>query len=132
MNYQEFERAKVTFPLNTYEKEYQKIEVKRLNFIRQFPMQKLVNMTIDQFVIGKQNTDSFCYIIERTLDGLGRILGRPSNKFGVWYSPDKGCYSYDSRFGGNASTAFANVRDNIVKLLKDAVDNNIEELIDNQ
>ena len=131
MNYQEFERAKETFPLNTYEKEYQKIEVKRLNFIRQFPMQKLVNMTIDQFVIGKQNTDSFCYIVERTLDGLGRILGRPSNKFGVWYSPDKGCYSYDSRFGGNASTAFANVRDNIVKLLKDAVDNNIEELIDN-
>jgi hypothetical protein len=131
MNYQEFERAKETFPLHTYEKEFQELETIRRNFVRKFSLRNLANMTIDQFVIGRQNTDSFCYIIERTLDGLGRILGRPSNKFGVWYSPDKGCYSYDSRFGGNANSTFVNVKYSIIKLLKDAEDNNIEELIDN-
>ena len=131
MNYHEFKRAKETFPIKTYKKEYQKLEAKRLDFVRQFSIKNLEKMKIDQFVIGKQNTDSFCYIIERTLDGLGRILGRPSNKFGVWYSPRKGKYSYDDRFGRNADVAFTNVKNNIIKLLQDAEDNNIKELIDN-
>ena len=81
MNYQEFERAKEAFPLRAYEKEFKELEAIRRSFVRQFSLRKLEEMTIDQCVEGKGNTDSFCYILERTLDGLGRIRGRWANWF---------------------------------------------------
>lgn len=131
MNFQDFQRAKETFPIYEYEKEFRNLEILRLQFTRKFSLKKLESMTIDQFVIGKQRSDSFCYFIERKLDGLGRILGRPSNKFGVWYSPDKQCYSFDSRFGKNAKEAFENIKNNIIKLLEDAKNKNKQNLINN-
>ena len=94
MNYQEFERAKETFPLHAYEKEFKELEAIRRSFVRQFSVRKLEDMTINQFVEGKGSTDSFCYILERKLDGLGRIRGRWANKFGVWYSSESEKYEF--------------------------------------
>ena len=131
MNYHELKRAKETFPIHRYEKEYQKLESARLNFITKFSISNLKTMTIDQYVIGKQDKDSFCYIIERTLDGLGRILGKPSNKFGVWFSPIHNRYSIDYRFGNDEKEAFRNVKLSIINLINSAQKGKIQELIDN-
>ena len=51
MNYQEFERAKETFPLRAYEKEFKELEAIRRSFVRQFSLRKLEDMTIDQFEV---------------------------------------------------------------------------------
>lgn len=131
MNYQEFERAKETFPIHAYENEFNELETIRRNFVRQFSLRKLKDMTIDQFVEGKGNTHSFCYILERTLDGLGRIRGRWANKFGVWYSSETKKYEFKSKYGNNRKEAFENLRSNIIRILEDGEKEDIKALIDN-
>ena len=131
MNYQEFERAKETFPLHTYEKEFQELENIRRNFVRKFSLRKLEEMTIDQFVEGKGNVHSFCYILERTLDGLGRIRGRWANKFGVWYSSETKKYEFKPKYGKNYKEAFNSLKSYIIKLIKDAKCDDIKAIIDN-
>ena len=131
MNYQEFERAKETFPLHTYEKEFQELENIRRNFVRKFSLLKLEEMTIDQFVEGKGNVHSFCYILERTLDGLGRIRGRWANKFGVWYSSETKKYEFKPKYGKNYKEAFNSLKSYIIKLIKDAKCDDIKAIIDN-
>lgn len=44
------------------------------SFVKSFPVKKLGDMTIDEFVEGKRNTNSFCYGIEWALDGLGNPM----------------------------------------------------------
>ena len=131
MNYQEFERAKETFPLHTYEKEFKELEAIRRSFVRQFSVRKLEDMTISQFVEGEGSTDSFCYILERKLDGLGRIRGRWANKFGVWYSSETEKYEFKPKYGKNYKEAFYNLKLNIIQLIKDAERGDTKALISN-
>ena len=65
INYQDLKRAKETFPIHRYEKEYKELESIRLAFVRQFSKQEIANLTIDQFVEGKGDPASFCYRLER-------------------------------------------------------------------
>ena len=120
MNYQELKRAKETFPLHRYEKEFKELEAIRLVFVRQFSKKALENMTIDQFVEGKGDPNSFCYMLERKLDGLGRIRGRWVNKFGLWFSSEHQEYHFNPKYGKNFKEAFTNIKHYIIKLLEDA------------
>ena len=117
MNYQELQEAKQTFRIHTLEKEYKTVYKAREDFVRRFSPRKINTMSIEEYVIGKQSKTSFCYLIERTLEPLGRITGQPSSKFGIWYSHDSQKYKYDHKFGKDYKEAFVSVKKAICALI---------------
>ena len=88
-------------------------------------------MTIDEYVQGKQSKTSFCYILERSLKDLGNMTGQYATKFGVWYSKEKGEYSFEPRLGSTYKEVFKKVKKSILDLLKDGKVHDYENIINN-
>ena len=57
-------------------------EAGRLSFVEKFPLEKLKELTIDQFVQGTTE-NSFCYWLEFKKIGFG-IGGGNASKFGIY------------------------------------------------
>ena len=131
MNYQELQEAKQTFRIHTLEKEYKILFKIREEFVRKYNPVKIAAMSIDEYVQGKQIKTSFCYILERSLKGLGNMSGQYATKFGVWYSKENGDYSFESRLGANYKEVFKKVRESILNLLESGKVHNYEEIINN-
>ena len=131
MNYQELQEAKQTFRIHTLEKEYKSLFKIRDEFVRKYNYKKIAAMTIDEYVQGKQSKTSFCYILERSLKGLGNMTGQYATKFGVWYSKEKGDYSFEPRLGANYKEVFENVKASILDLLDSGKAHDFEKIIDN-
>jgi len=94
-------------------------EAKRLEFVEKFSIDKLKNMTIDEYVMGKDSHDSFCYWLDQKLDEVGNIRGVFSTKFDIFYSPSKKDYQIyrKNRFGDNLENAFHNLKTEIISLI---------------
>jgi hypothetical protein len=118
MNYQELQRAKEQFPLRSLEKDYSAIYKRRAEFVRKFNRNKIASMTLDEYVIGKEKKDTFCYILERSLAQLGNFTGSTSKKFGVYYGKEEKDYVFIKKFGKSAKEAFANIKQEILALLE--------------
>jgi len=131
MNYQELQEAKQTFRIHALEKEYKSLFKIRDEFVRKYNPAKIASMTIDEYVQGKQSKTSFCYILERSLKGLGNMTGQYATKFGVWYSKDNGDYSFEPRLGTTYIEVFKKVKVSILNLLEAGKDHNYEEIINN-
>ena len=131
MNYQELQEAKQTFRIHTLEKEYKSLFKIRDEFVRKYNTAKIAAMSIDEYVQGKQSKTSFCYIIERSLKGLGNMTGQYATKFGVWYSKEKGDYSFEPRLGADYKEVFENVKQYILDLLESGKVHDYEKIITN-
>ena len=131
MNYLELKEAKQTFRIHTIEKEYKDLFKIRNEFVRKYNPAKIASMTIDEYVQGKQSKTSFCYILERSLKGLGNMTGQYATKFGVWYSKEKQDYSFESRLGGTYKEVFKNVKESILNLLESGKKHDYEAIINN-
>lgn len=112
-----FKRAKKTFDVNAVEQSTKELFILREEFVKKFSIEKISSMRIEEYVVGLQSQDSFCYWLERTLHSLGNIAGQASFKFGIWYSPTKEEYCFQSRFGDNYEEAYNNVKSAILDLL---------------
>ena len=99
-------------------------------FSQQFPIDKLGNMTIEEYT-NLDKKDSFCYWLESKTYELGSIWGGSAYKFGIFKfdkTPDKDNtkyahddkYSWSSRLGSTSEEAFKNVRNAIVKIANHA------------
>ena len=117
MNYQELENAKSTFTLHTIEKERAKSYLVRDKFVKSFNPERIKTMKLDDYVQGKGSRESFCYFIEKGLDGLGSITGATAMKFGVYYDKHNKQYVFSKKYGDNYVNAFENVRKCILELL---------------
>ena len=131
MNYQELQEAKQTFRLYTIEKKCKPLFKAREAFVQKFSPSKIASMKIEDYVIGRQSKTSFCYELERKLDQLGRIIGQPSSKFGIWYSPQINDYKYDPRFGDNYKEAFQKIKTSITELLEAGIRHDYDDIIAN-
>lgn len=118
MNYQELEIAKSTFRLNTIEKDYAKLYSLRDKVAKSFSPKRIATMGLDDYVQGKGSRESFCYYLEKALDGLGRITGSTAMKFGVYYDKHNKQYVFSKKYGENYHDAFENVRSCILELLE--------------
>ena len=119
MQNNELRIAKETFNILAAEQEEKRLMTLREEFFSYFSLDKLHSLKIEEYVIGLQNTESFCYWLERTLHRLGSISGQPSYKFGVWYSPTKGEYCFEQRFGDNYEEAFLTLKTSLINLIED-------------
>ena len=118
MNQREFQEAKDTFQYTRILDSRKPFHKLRKDFIKIFTLDKIAKMKIDEFVQGKQNRESFCYGLERTLDPLGKITGSTCDKFGVYFSEKDHEYSFVSRFGTDYKSAFKNIKQSIIELIE--------------
>ena len=105
-------------------------------FLRVFPIEKIMGMSLDEYVVGKDSKDSFCYWIENRLNALGNIHGATAFKFGIYFGRTKSDstykYRFTRKFGDNENEAFHNVKKEIISLLDSALNNNIENIKNNK
>ncbi len=118
-----------------FDKEFDKDEENRLeklrkNFVEEFPQNKIQNLKFDEYIVGKQKQNSFCYCIETKLEGLGNIHSSPAIKFGVYYGKQgSDCskkYRFAKKYGKNLEECFFNVKSEIVRLIQNGETDNIE------
>lgn len=93
-------------------------------FTKKFNVDRISSMQIDDYVLGANSINkklNFCYTLERSLDGLGRVTGATAFKFGIYYgqtSSDKvDKYRFTKKFGNDYKSAFEGVRLAILELL---------------
>ena len=118
MNQREFQEAKDTFQYTRILDSRKPFHKLRKDFVKYFSLDKIAKMKIDEFVQGKQNRESFCYGLERTLDPLGKITGSTCDKFGVYYSDKNQEYCFVNRFGADYKSAFSTIKKCIVELIE--------------
>jgi hypothetical protein len=104
------------------EKTWQNAEQLQTRFVADYPLRKIPNLTLDEYVIGKgPKNRSFCYRIEREMDTIGIILGSTSFKFGAYFGHTKSDqldkYRFAKRWGASVDEAFKSVKRAIVELL---------------
>lgn len=120
-------------PYETFMNSIQKELEARVYFVNKFSLNKIVSMSLDDFVIGKagideKGRDTFCYLIERTMQNLGDMRGSVSKKFGVYYSVEEKTYKYAKKYGNSLSEAFENLKKEIIQLLVSANNNDYESI----
>src|SRR5581483_5988531 len=111
-----------------YKDELKRAEGLRAEFVADYPLKRIPNLSLDEYVIGKGSSNrSFCYRLEREMDSLGKILGATAYKFGIYFGKKNSSdndstknYQFASRWGKNHDDAFVAVKQAIVDLLNAA------------
>ena len=132
MNYTELQDAIARFSIEDTLKGRKPLYTIRNQFVKDFSRSRIENMTIDDYVEGKNRKDTFCYILERDLDQLGTILGSfASPKFGLYYSKKEKRYKFLPKYGKTVNEAFLTIRDAILELLAAGEQGDMETLRSN-
>lgn len=124
--------------IENFQKSFSECEKLRKRFIKKFPEEKILNLTLEEYIIGKGSTNSFCYWLETTLISLGKIKGGSTagNKFGVYFGKlgDDSNKKYRSigKWGSNPDVAFINIKKEIFNLIKFGKEKEIDKLIENK
>jgi hypothetical protein len=99
------------------QKDYSELEQVRREFVRKFPLHRVATLTLDEYVEGHGNQDSFCYWVEWKTSELGRIQGSTAIKFGVYFNSSTKRYKFTSRFK-DEHDALASMRHSIFRLIE--------------
>ncbi|MGU3377652.1 hypothetical protein [Chryseobacterium sp. M5A1_1a] len=67
-----------------YNSEFKEINRLRKKFTIDYPIDEIINLTKDEYVIGKGDS-TFCNRIENDLNNWGNIHGSPAIKFGLYF-----------------------------------------------
>ncbi|PSL26457.1 DUF3883 domain-containing protein [Chitinophaga ginsengisoli] len=131
-----FEEAKLYFNHKLPEviKERAMLHRVREDFVAHFSPAKISNMDIKEYAMGwgKDSVkNNFCQGIEKKLDGLGRIYGSTSRKFGMYYRKDEHDFYIAKKFGTEPIKAFENVRRSLIELLDAGGKEDLERLAGN-
>jgi len=136
MNLHDLRQAQASFSVADAIEGRKQLNKLRAAFVKEFSIKHIAEMKIDEYVIGKGN-ETFCYRIERELDGLGRILGATAIKFGVYYGVAKGDDEYKYRhsekiWGSNYKVAFQNIRNALEELIVAGKNGDIETIVNSK
>lgn len=112
-------------------KDLNRVEQLRKEFVADFPRDLLMNMSLEQYAIGRGDKQSFCYRLEYEQDGMGRIRSARagSQKYGVWYDKNSEGYLFTKKYGTSVEEAFYRIKKEIVSLIF-AGENGDDMLID--
>lgn len=107
-----------------YTKKYfESLERKRQSFVTDFSVEKIKEMTLEEYAIGQGKKANFCYRFEIDLKDLGIMLGSPTRKYGIFFSKAEDDMRSTERYeGGN----FELLRQDILTLLEDGKNENYE------
>ena len=54
-------------------------------FVKDFSVDTIKGLQIDEYIVGKGSNSTFCNRLERQLEAIGRMRGSTSSKFVVYY-----------------------------------------------
>ena len=103
---------------------------KLIEFLAKWTLEKVREMSLEEYSdVG--NKETFCYWLEFETEELGRIGGKPSNKFGIWkrkaqkqiVSEDflfDGVYAWYKKYGSNALQAFKSVKEHVINIIENS------------
>ncbi len=66
-------------------KGFTEIESLRRKFVKDFSTSRIRNLSLDEYVVGKGETTTFCNRIENELNPWGNIHGSNARKFGIYF-----------------------------------------------
>lgn len=111
----------------------------RDSFVRYYTPKRINEMPLDHYAIGNylpKRGYNFCYTLERNLDGLGRIIGATSIKFGIYYgkvrSDQTDKYRFSKKFGTTKDAAYEQVKKSIIELITAGKKEDIKTIINNR
>lgn len=141
MNIHDLREAQVHFEsqIETLLKNKKDLYSLRDSFTDFYGKTRIKGMTLNQYAIGNDLPKigyNFCYTIERGLDGLGRIIGATSSKFGVYYGKTKSDpikkYRFTKKFGSSVNEAFFSIKKSIIELLEFGESGDLEGIVENR
>ena len=96
----------------------------REEFVKSFPIDKLTEMTLDQYAAGKHDREigsTFCHWIEFRTKKLGSISGGSSAKFGIAWSAKYKKWEWNQVLqADNEESAFQKIKDGLIDLISAA------------
>lgn len=99
-------------------------------FINKFSVDKIVTLPLDDYVVGKQNENSFCNFLENRLKDLGDIHGSTAIKFGIYFGrqgkDNIKKYRFAQKYGNNLEDCFANIKLEIITLIKNGTNKDLQ------
>lgn len=94
-------------------------------FISDFHPDKIIDMSLDDYALGKIDPDTgqtdygtFCYRLEYEIDGFGGIGGTPATKFGIYRNKKTQEFIYDKSKFESAERAYDAVKSEIMLILQ--------------
>ena len=107
--------------LDEFKADDSNLEAMRKRFVSDYNAQKILAMKKEDYVIGLQKEDTFCYRLERELAPLGNMTGATAFKFGLFYGKSGNDtemkYRFTQKFGSSPDEAMEKIREQIIKLL---------------
>lgn len=108
------------------------LELLRQQFVYDYNMNTLLNMTKEEYVVGMGSKTSFCYRLETELQGLGDIHGSTSAKFGLYYGKSgddtEEKYRWSKKYGNTADEVLQELKKQIIYLRMDGEKQNFEAI----
>lgn len=94
----------------------------RGEFLREFPKNRLRDLTIEKYVIG-HHSPTFYYYVEDKTRSWAVISGATAFKFGIYFGRTKSDrqkkYRFSNKFGANEEEAFAAVKAALLDLVRE-------------
>lgn len=137
MNKDQIREAQVSFEssIERVMEERKPLHDIRTEFIKYFTPARLRTIGLEDYGLGYTKDEShpnFCYILERKLDGLGRILGTNAKKFGIYYSRKKRKLEVTRKWGKTSDIAFPAIKNSIIELLEAGKQNDLDAIAANK
>lgn len=108
------------------------LEELRKKFVSDYNINKLMDMTKEEYVVGLGRKDTFCYRIETELQNLGNIHGSTSVKFGLYYGKSgddtEEKYRCTKKFGDNPDAVLEEIKKQIVFLIVNGKKKDLEAI----
>ncbi len=110
-------------------------------FLEQWPIERLRDMTLEEYTNLKSNTDDyFCHWVERKTGKLGSIQGGTSAKFGIYRTATEkpklksgqkyaDGYVWWESLGNDPQSAFQTIKNNVVSLVESVMAGNPTEVV---
>ena len=103
--------------IEKYKETEKRIEKLRLKFTNDYKIKQIIDLKLEEYVVGMGKKDTFCYRIETELDELGDIHGSPAIKFGVYFGIRGGdkkpkYHVSESKYGKNPNKALEIIKEN--------------------
>lgn len=122
-----FLQAKFEGERRDFHKDMRLMDNLRKKFCKDFPMKKLQTLTLDRYIQGKGDTNTFTYRIERELAVLGSMRNYSSPYYGIYYNQGIQNFCYSIKFK-SPEEALKDILDKIHSLLTSGQIKQIDEI----
>ena len=99
----------------------------REKFQNRFPPERIPSLALNEYVAGKadpqtgdSNRDSFCNVLEGQLNSLGSLWGSYSTKFGIFFSPKRNDYYFDTKKFSHPSDVLESIKNDITYIITES------------